>query len=264
MIHNPSEDEVILESTDLCQSFFDQLGEDLSTLEADLIDLGRGQRDPDVIRRTLQFMHSSKGTAGALSYIVISKAFHQMEDMVIAWQKEEGLFNLDFMLDRVDLVRRTMDLSQDASLSRAAYLEEYEKLRAGLRRAASNKPRILIIDSFQATLLLMKEHLDKYDLDVMICSDGYQGLGKVLHDAIDGVVCGGMINGIDGPALIAAIKLNPSTSIVKTALITSKVRPKLFVEPDQVAHRTEKDLSYLAKWFHETLAKDQMARQASA
>ena len=102
-----------------------------------------------------------------------------------------------------------------------------------------------------ASSLRLKEHLNRCELDVVICKDGYRGLGKVLHEPINGVVCGGIGIGIDGPALVAALKLNPKTSNIKTVLVTSSKHPKLQIQPDLLGQRTEEDFKKIALWFQE-------------
>lgn len=250
MVHNPSDDEIILESDDLCQAFLDEIGDDLLFIEQVIIEISDGKSTPDDVAEAMRRMHSQKGSAGALNYTVIMKAIHQMEETVIHWQKTKGAIELDSLLDKIDIIRSTITLSTNASLSRKEYIQEYEKLRESLRKVrSSDSYRVLIIDAVHASSMMIKNHLEAEGLETVVCTDGYTALGRILHDQIDAVVCGGMTMVLDGPALIAAVKLNHKTADLLTLLLTSKSKPKFPVMPDKLVGRSEGAIKEAAKWL---------------
>lgn len=249
MVHNPSDDELILESQELLQGFVDQLADDLTKFEANLISLSKGELGAEEVAETLRDLHSHKGSASALHYTIISSAIHQIEEQITQWQKSGKDIDLEHCLNKIDIARQAVDLAVDESLSRSEFVQKYEALREGMRSTSSQKRRILVIDSLQATTLLVKEEFEKAGLEVVVCKDAYIALGRVLHESFFGVLCGGVVVGLDGEALLAAIQINSKTKGVKTLLLTSNSLFKGPVEPDLIIQRTEKGIQDAAAWL---------------
>lgn len=251
MVHNPSDDEVVLESEDLSRAFLDQIEDDLIMFESVFIDISKGQLNLDTYDEVMRVLHSQKGAAGALCYNVIMAAIHQMEDYLVSWHKEQDAFNLDLLLSKIDVIRRVSALALDASLSRKQFLTEYDNLRLDLRNRPTEVKKILVIDTLHATSILLREQLKGRGFEVTICHDGYEGLGRLLHENYSGVVCGGMVLGMDGPAIVAAIKLNAATSSIPIVMVTSNMKRKMKVEPDFKVPRDEKSFNALAEWLED-------------
>ncbi|HYX33158.1 MAG TPA: Hpt domain-containing protein [Oligoflexus sp.] len=226
--------------------FLDQMSDDLSYFEEQLVSKNLESSVGEILRR----LHSNKGSAGALGYNVISDVIHSIEESLLDRKSAQ---HIEPLLAKVDVLKKLINLSRNSKLTRPQFLAEYEKIGREFKSQASfsQKFKVLIVDTSATTFNYLVKNSKLANVELNSCSNGLTALNKVIHEKYSIVVCGAVLHELDGPALIAAIKINESTSRVKTVIMSSNRNLKMLIQPDFIISRSNTEYKQILDWIEQ-------------
>lgn len=186
----------------------------------------------------LREIHSIKGIAGTYGIHVITSVCHSLEDR-LSWSMGMDaalVLPIDNWLKYIDLIRQ--------AIVHASTDNVFNEIEEALFCLKSGGPGImftglLVTSSKSITSLCKQVFVDKVNL-LTIVEDGYQGLGQVMREKFDYLIASNEINGLNGKALIAALRLSDSgNKNMPVVLLTSKNMPftKRLADPDYIVVR---------------------------
>lgn len=184
-------------------------------------------------------VHRLKGSGGTHGLHILSTICHSFEDNLNRAEKPAAQITKRW-LDYVDLLRRAYALLQADS-------DDFSDIQAALdllrtEEYGAELSVLLVVDSPSLRQLCQDVWAD-YPAVFVVADDGYQALGRLLHESFDVVLCSRQLPGLGGDALIAALKLSHAASATaRTVLLTSsssgcRVRN---TDPDFVVQKDDK------------------------
>ena len=96
---------------------------------------------------------------------------------------------------------------------------------------------MLVVDDSPTVLSLLRAALEAHQYEVATAGDGAEALAGIRHAAPDLIVTDSIMPGLDGFALLAQLKEDPSTRAIPVIMLTSDPddsRPAGHVQPDAV------------------------------
>ncbi|MDH5571383.1 MAG: Hpt domain-containing protein [Gammaproteobacteria bacterium] len=216
--------------------FVSELSSKLDDLENMIIDSTSNDQYEEIYRN----IHSLKGAGGTHGLHIISIICHQFEEELES-QHGKNEFgqkkSTDNLLGYIDLLRQ----------SRSEILQsktEFSKIESALNSLNTqylpDYKDILIIESSRLVMELTKQALASLPVNIHSHNNGLTALELLLHKKYDIIITGMEVKGLNGEALIAALKLSRGLSHkCKTILITSKkdIKIKRDLDPDRVIKR---------------------------
>lgn len=120
--------------------FFDESEDGLAVIEAGLLELSRGSRDPELINGIFRAVHSIKGGGGTFGMTVLVEFSHRLETLLDRIRAKEHAIDaptLDLLLRAVDALGALLQAKRARSALDHTTLEQLsEELNASLVRSA--------------------------------------------------------------------------------------------------------------------------------
>lgn len=186
----------------------------------------------------LREIHSIKGIAGTYGVHVITSICHSLEDRLNRSMGVEDAAELPISewLKYIDLIRQSIVHASTDNI-----FDEIEQTLFGLksRGMGSVFSGLLVTSSKSITSLCQQVCVGEMNQFTMV-DDGYQALGQILREKFDYLIASNEIGGLNGKALIAALRLSDSgNKNMPVVLLTSKNMPftKRLLDPDYVVVR---------------------------
>lgn len=167
----------------------------------------------------LREVHSVKGSAGTYGMPILSSICHQLEDLLheqITKEWSKDLVNL--MLRYLDLLRHTTSQLEQGSLNEAHVSDELREL---LNATKTSGPHCLIINNSPANAALIENTCVDSGASCAVETNAFNALQRLLHEPFDCIISTQELAGINGSALIAAMKLSAQQAPY-AILVTSK------------------------------------------
>ncbi len=169
-------------------------------------------------------VHSIKGSAGIHGLIMVSTICHELEDCLTlagSVRKEIPEAKISIMLQLIDLVRRAVDIGQDAR-------PDFREIESGLddlRKLSlkSLQPVLLVESGYGA--LLVQEALRELPVQVTVETDGLKALQRLLTTRFACVITANEVKSLNGFALLAALRASGvHNKNIKSILLTSSAK----------------------------------------
>lgn len=184
-------------------------------------------------------VHSLKGSGGTHGLHVLTTICHSFEDSLNRDRRPSAQVTKRW-LDYVDLLRQANTLLQTGSEDFTAIHEALERLRT--EEGGAELSVLLVVDS-PSLGQLCRDVWSDYPAVFVQAEDGYQALGRLLHEPFDVLICSRQLKGLSGDALIAALKLSRvASSTARTVLLTSNAANGRArnTDPDFVVQKDDK------------------------
>lgn len=108
--------------------------------------------------------------------------------------------------------------------------------------AQADRTMILVVDDSKSVATIIQVALEKEGYDVVVGSDGVEGLKLALHHKPTLIICDSVMPRMDGFAFMRAMKANAETAEIPVILLTSKASPE-----EEHAALTSGFLDFIAK-----------------
>ncbi|MCW8855179.1 MAG: Hpt domain-containing protein [Gammaproteobacteria bacterium] len=237
----------------LRNEFLTELPAKIEEIESLILGLTNNNNYEEIYR----LVHSLKGAGGTHGIQIISVICHQLENHLEKQREQNKLSStecIDYCLKYIDLLSKVHGQAKNNSNQ----FSVIEKLLNDIANSnCEHKYSALLIESSQLQINLVKQSLSSVPLMIETHNNGLKALEILLHKKYDIVLTGMEINGLNGEALISAMRLSKSINKnTKSILLTSKSfnRPKRMTDPDRIIARS-KDLSQQLKSAVEELLK---------
>jgi CheY-like chemotaxis protein/HPt (histidine-containing phosphotransfer) domain-containing protein len=201
------------------------------------------ERYNDLFRR----IHSLKGSGGTYGAHIITAVCHCFEDYLSFTNFQENRpspQSTKIALSFVDLLR----LAADTLRNNPDNIAEIEARLADLRRRVFLPQYVaLVVESTGTIVSIIRRVLKNYGCRMVLMEDGYQALGRALVEPFDLVITSMETPGLNGSALITALKLAVSANnTVKCILLTANQNLTLpNPEPDYLLLKNGKMMANL-------------------
>ena len=206
----------------LRQMYLAEIPEKAAELEELVLEIENSGITEDRYNDLFRRIHSLKGSGGTYGAQIITAVCHCFEDYLTASNFKE--FNpthqsTKFALAFVDLLRSAAIALENSP----EHIPEIESRLAQLRQSAFLPQYVaLVVESGETIVNIIRHVLKNYGCRMVLMEDGYQALGRALAEPFDLVITSMEMPGLNGSALIAALKLAVSTNTdVKCILLTA-------------------------------------------
>lgn len=186
----------------------------------------------------LREIHSIKGIAGTYRIHVITSICHSLEDRLNCSMDVEDVSELPInnWLKYIDLIRQSIVHALTDNI-----FDEIEHALFGLKSDGTEliSSGLLVTSSKSITSVCQQLCVDEIN-QLTIVDDGYLALGWVLREKFDYLIASNEISGLNGTALIAALRLSDSENKnMPVVLLTSKniSFTKRLMDPDYIVVR---------------------------
>jgi two-component system chemotaxis sensor kinase CheA len=159
------------------ETFFDEAGEHLSTLEAALLKLDAGLANADAVDAAFRAMHSVKGGADAVGFPAIAQFTHVLEELFDHFRAHPGPVSrpmLDLVLEAADVLTELI-----RTVRRAEPPPETENILARLEQARRAPEPSASLTTYSITVVPHEDSL-RTGLDPIPLFRELASLGKVL------------------------------------------------------------------------------------
>ncbi|MEQ1946138.1 MAG: chemotaxis protein CheW [Bryobacteraceae bacterium] len=126
-----------MEDREIINEFLIESGENLTRLEAEIVDLERRPKDPALLASIFRTIHTIKGTCGFLSFGNLENVTHIAENILSQLRNGERSLTpvlTSVVLETMDVIRREMASIEATSVESG---ETYDDLRARLTRTCN-------------------------------------------------------------------------------------------------------------------------------
>ena len=185
--------------------------------------------ESETFNELLRQIHSVKGSAGTYGLQSISAICHVLEDTIIIHSQNASVISaasVDQWLDYMDLIRQSIDRA-NTNQSFDSIDDQLEKLKY---RGQSNFWNGLLVTSANSLINVCETIFDDSGMKLTVENDGYQALGRLLHEKFDYLITTNESKSLNGIALISAIKLaetaNKNIVCVLLTSLANKQEPR--------------------------------------
>ncbi len=214
----------------LKESFIDELPLRIDDIEQMCLTCEKpGSRDEKTQESLFRSVHSLKGTAGTYGIQILTTICHQLEDRLTEFSgnfTEKYLPYIDLMRDAINVLNDPVGL---ASIEGQLYT---------LRREMAHSDYLgMIVEGSKTNALMQQGILTSYPIEFVVVEDGFEALGRLLHEKFDLLMTGREVGALNGLALISALRTSDSINKnIKTVLIsaTTSLDTMPGCEPDQL------------------------------
>ena len=215
--------DVIRMLAELRKSFMDDLPSRLEEIETIILDLGNGIDFTENFETLYRHIHSIKGSAGTQGLHILSTICHSFEDEIVKVEGDESSINgtvITSWLSFVDLLRTTLDSIKsgvtdfsdvDAALDQFKH-KEGEPKYFGLLAFSAGVQQNMCLSVFENS-----------PVHIAFSDNGYEAMGRLLHEKFDFVISNMELPDLNGLALISALRLSKTRNYnIPSVLLTSK------------------------------------------
>lgn len=202
---------------------------------------GSSEEFDDLFRQ----VHSLKGSGGTHGLHILTTVCHSFEDSLNR-NAEPAAQVTKRWLEYVDLLRMANERLQQGSEDFSAIEAMLEQLRSA---GQTDKVSIMLVVDSPFLHKLCEDVWSAYSATFVVANDGYQALGRLLHESFDVLICSRQLSGLSGDALIAALKLSrAASSNARTVLLTTSDagRKGRNTDPDFVVKKDSKVIENLS------------------
>jgi CheY-like chemotaxis protein len=206
---------------ELLAEFLDELPSRCNDLEEAILQLETGE--PDAFDELYRQVHSLKGTGGGVGIPVITTICHQFESFLSDVRHRFDRNAANTALAYVDLVRRTIPPSGREAAGLAAIEQSLDTLRA-LR--LSGRISLLVVEPSQALRRMYQDEFATPHIRAHILENGMHALERLLHEAFDMLIISRELSGLNGLAVVAALReARCRNSDIPAILVSSNTTP---------------------------------------
>lgn len=200
--------------------FLQQLPERCDSLDKLILILEKFPQDRDAFNELFRGVHSLKGSGGTLGVSIITTICHQLENLLTETDAQKGFGSVfaTRALAYVDLLRRIEAFAQQEKPNYAVIEADLESLR---KATLQSRKTGLIAETSSTMSGLYKQALQELPVQLVIEANGLVALERLLHEPFDFVVVGREINGLNGIAVMSAVRANKARNKDIPAIMVS-------------------------------------------
>lgn len=208
---------------ELRKSFLNDLPSRLEEIEGMILELGNGQNFIENFETVYRHVHSIKGSAGTHGLQIISTVCHAFEDEVVKVDGNPESMDgevVSLWLSFIDLLRTTIDRIHAGAKDFSEVEAELDKTRhhgsernySGLLAFAPGLQQQMCLSAFA-----------DLPVNMAFAENGYEAMGRLLHEKFDFVISNMELPDLNGFALISALRLSKAMNHnIPAILLTSK------------------------------------------
>lgn len=239
---------------DLRNAFLGELPSRLAEIEGLILELKSAQGFEENFATLYRHVHSVKGSAGTHGLQIISTVCHAFEDEIVKVKDDASSLDagtISAWLGFIDLLRKTINLVAEGVHD----FSEIETSLGKMRRQdkVHQYSGLLVFAPGLQQQLCLTAFAD-YPVNMAFADNGYEAMGRLLHERFDFLISNMELPDLNGFALISALRLTRNGNHnIPAALLTSKEfkRYGRDTDPDYVIQKNANMLTT----FSETAAK---------
>ena len=237
----------------LQQTFLLDLPERLDIIEAGVLAMEAGGESISEYENLYRNIHSLKGSGGTHGLQIITTICHQIEDIMSSWDHQSGSFSesmVSKLLAHIDLLRQVPALTE-GNCDYSAMMKQLE----GLRACTSVKSMHVLLVMDRTLSLAVTKACAGLPVHARVINHGLEALETLLADPFDILVTSHQLEQLNGPALIAAVRISETQNRnIKTVLLTSSMPlPQRGDTADYVISKDDGMIAKLCVAFKEIL-----------
>jgi len=221
--------------------FIAELPSRLEEIEEIILGLKKSNSFTEDYQNIYRHVHSVKGSAGTHGLHIISTVCHDMEDLVIEVEGNQGLITDKFinrLLAFIDLLRTTIELINDK-------VDDFSDIEVELERLSGKgieyEFKGLIVMASVLHRNMVTNAFEKYPVKFRYTKNGYDALGLLLKEPFDLLITNMEVSDLQGLPLISALRMsNTRNRDIASVLLTSgkiksygrKVDPDYIIQKD--------------------------------
>lgn len=234
-------------------TYMQEFPEKVAVMEGLVLALENSDSIAESYQKLFREVHSMKGSGGTFGFSIITTICHQMEDLI----KEEGEENLSFSQTVIDGLLQYIDLLQkvpDCYHSGDTKLTAIQTALNSLKQIwIGSSCRALVVEGSATTQTMVSLVLTGEQVEISLADSGYVALERLLQEEFDLLITGMAIGGLNGKALIAAMRLSDSANadIPVILLTSSDAKPDIDLQPANTVINKGPDMpDLLLEAFH--------------
>ncbi len=219
---NPSLD-VSKMLAELRNSFLAELPSRLEEMESLILELGNGLNFTENFETLYRNVHSIKGSAGTHGLQIISTICHSFEDEIVKVEGDESSMNNEAVtswLGFIDLLRTTIDKINTGT-------DDFYDIEAALDKSrqkdGETKYSGLLVFTPGLQQQMCLSAFEDSPVNMAFAENGYEAMGRLLHEKFDFVISNMELPDLNGFALISALRLSKTRNHnIPAVLLTSR------------------------------------------
>lgn len=220
--------------SELRAAYIDTLPDKIDEIELHIMALERSHNERDELERLFRSIHNLKGSGGTYGINVLTTACHQMEDEL---DHHSARIDHEVLLAYTDLLK---EIATRAARGEKDFATVVERLAEIKRRRHHGRLHGLAVDISNTGMVVLKQALADYPVSLTFETDGLSALRRLLHEKFDFIIASKELHGLNGVALIGAVRLSEGiNSNIHAALITSdrKMDRRWDSGPGRIIHK---------------------------
>lgn len=231
---------------ELRKTFLGDLPSRIEEIESLILELGKGENFTENFETLYRHVHSIKGSAGTHGLQIISTVCHSFEDEVVKVEGNHSLMTNEAVtswLGFIDLLRNTIDLINGGAEDFSEIEAELDKLR---NKGSERKYSGLLVFAPGLQQQMCLSAFADFPVNMAFAENGYEAMGRLLHEKFDFVISNMELRDLNGFALISALRLSKvGNHNIPAVLLTSK-EFKSFGRGSDPSYVIQKDANLMA------------------
>lgn len=232
---------------ELRNSFLSDLPSRIEEIENLIFELKSGQKFTENFETLYRHVHSIKGSAGTHGLQIISTVCHGFEDEIVKVEGDKSSMDgerVSSWLGFIDLLRKTVDKIHEGTDDFAEIEAELGKTR---NKDGEYKYKGLLVFAAGLQQQMCLSAFTDLPVNMAFAENGYEAMGRLLHEKFDFVISNMELPDLNGIALITALRLSKTRNHhIPCVLLTTKDVSRFGRDSDP-DHVIKKDANMLAR-----------------
>lgn len=235
---------------ELRKAFLGELPSRLEEIEGLILDLEKGQNFTENFETLYRHVHSIKGSAGTHGLQIISTVCHAFEDEIVKVEGDRSLMNGEVAsswLGFIDLLRTTLDRIHEGVEDFSEIEAELEKIR---HKGGEREYSGLLVFTHGLQQQMCLSAFANYPVNIAFAENGYEAMGRLLHEKFDFLISNMELPDLNGFALISALRLSKARNHHIPAVLLTSTEDRSFSrgsDPDYVIYKDANMLTTMSQ-----------------
>lgn len=220
--------------------YLDDFKQRLEEIESLVLKLTDDKNFKEINNQIQRIIHSLKGAAGSYGFDLLTTVCHRLEDLFITLEFNDISFVVDSILGLLDNMNEICIAYREHDQKALRLYQEQcgvlfdkrqffdlkadESIQQNItpKFQHERKSRVLVIENSKILTRTIVKSFSNTEVEIAVARDGYEGLGRLLKEKFDFLICSLHIANIDAESLFKILEIVPNFNLkIKTILLTS-------------------------------------------